>query len=101
MDLDTTRSRSAYEQIIEDFSKKKNKILIGTQMITKGLDFDHVSVVGILSADLMMNYPDFRAHERAFQMMEQVSGRAGRKNRKGRITDFPAGISSDTSGNRS
>ena len=83
MDLDTTRSRSAYEQIIEDFSKKKNKILIGTQMITKGLDFDHVSVVGILSADLMMNYPDFRAHERAFQMMEQVSGRAGRKNRKG------------------
>ncbi len=83
MDLDTTRSRTAYEQIIEDFSKNKNKILIGTQMITKGLDFDHVSVVGILSADQMMNYPDFRAHERAFQMMEQVSGRAGRKNHKG------------------
>lgn len=83
MDLDTTRSRNAYEQIIDDFSKGKNKILIGTQMITKGLDFDHVSVVGILSADLMMNFPDFRAHERAFQMMEQVSGRAGRKNKKG------------------
>ena len=83
MDFDTTRSRNAYEQIIDDFSKGKNKILIGTQMITKGLDFDHVSVVGILSADLMMNFPDFRAHERAFQMMEQVSGRAGRKNKKG------------------
>lgn len=83
MDLDTTRSRNAYEQIIDDFSKGKNKILIGTQMITKGLDFDHVSVVGILSADQMMNFPDFRAHERAFQMMEQVSGRAGRKNRNG------------------
>lgn len=83
MDLDTTRSRNAYEQIIDDFSKGKNKILIGTQMITKGLDFDWVSVVGILSADQMMNFPDFRAHERAFQMMEQVSGRAGRKNKKG------------------
>ena len=83
MDLDTTRSRNAYEQIIDDFSKGKNKILIGTQMITKGLDFDRVSVVGILSADKMMNFPDFRAHERAFQMMEQVSGRAGRKNKKG------------------
>ena len=83
MDLDTTRSRNAYEQIIDDFSKGKNKILIGTQMITKGLDFDRVSVVGILSADQMMNFPDFRAHERAFQMMEQVSGRAGRKNKKG------------------
>ena len=83
MDLDTTRSRNAYEQIIDDFSKGKNKILIGTQMVSKGLDFDHVSVVGILSADLMMNFPDFRAHERAFQMMEQVSGRAGRKNKKG------------------
>ena len=83
MDLDTTRSRNAYEQIIDDFSKGKNKILIGTQMITKGLDFDRVSVVGILSADQMMNFPDFRAHERAFQMMEQVSGRAGRKSKKG------------------
>ena len=83
MDLDTTRSRSSYEQIIEEFSQGKNKILIGTQMITKGLDFDRVSVVGILSADQMMNYPDFRSHERAFQMMEQVSGRAGRKDKKG------------------
>ena len=83
MDLDTTRTRSSYEQIIEEFSQGKNKILIGTQMITKGLDFDRVSVVGILSADQMMNYPDFRSHERAFQMMEQVSGRAGRKDKKG------------------
>ncbi len=83
MDLDTTRSRTAYEQIIEDFSHGKNKILIGTQMITKGLDFERVSVVGILSADQMMNYPDFRAHERAYQMMEQVSGRAGRKHGEG------------------
>ncbi len=72
-------------------------------MITKGLDFDHVSVVGILSADLMMNYPDFRAHERAFQMMEQVSGtsRSEKSEGSGRITDFAAGITSDTSGNRS
>lgn len=85
MDLDTTRSRNAYEQIIDEFAQRKSRILIGTQMVTKGLDFDHVSVVGILSADTMMNYPDFRAHERAFQMMAQVAGRAGRKHHKGTV----------------
>ena len=83
MDLDTTRTRKAYEQLIEDFERHKTQILVGTQMITKGLDFDNVSVVGILSADTMMNFPDFRAHERAFQLMSQVAGRAGRKKRQG------------------
>ena len=85
MDLDTTRSRRAYEQLIEDFEQKKVKILIGTQMITKGLDFDSVSVVGILNADNMLNYPDFRAYERSYQMMAQVSGRAGRKGKQGLV----------------
>lgn len=85
MDLDTTRSRKAYEQIISDFEQHKSRILIGTQMVTKGLDFDKVSVVGILSADTLLNYPDFRAHERAFQMMEQVAGRAGRKGKQGMV----------------
>lgn len=85
MDLDTTRTRSAYEKIIADFEQGKTNILIGTQMVSKGLDFDHVSVVGILNADTMMNYPDFRAYERAFQLMAQVSGRAGRKNKQGRV----------------
>lgn len=85
MDLDTTRTRSAYERIIADFEQGKTDILIGTQMVSKGLDFDHVSVVGILNADTMLNYPDFRAYERAFQLMAQVSGRAGRKNKRGRV----------------
>ena len=85
MDLDTTRTRTAYEKIIADFEAGKTNILIGTQMVSKGLDFDHVSVVGILNADTMMNYPDFRAYERAFQLMAQVSGRAGRKNKRGRV----------------
>ena len=80
MDLDTTRTRSAYERIIADFEQGKTEILIGTQKDSKGLDFDHVSVVGILNADTMLNYPDFRAYERAFQLMAQVAGRAGRKN---------------------
>ncbi|MCD7710334.1 MAG: primosomal protein N' [Porphyromonadaceae bacterium] len=83
MDFDSTRNRRAYEQIISDFEQQKSRILVGTQMVTKGLDFDHVSVVGILNADTLLNYPDFRAHERAFQMMEQVAGRAGRKNQQG------------------
>ena len=83
MDLDTTRTRTAYEQIIEDFEQQRTDVLIGTQMVSKGLDFDHVSVVGILNADTMMNFPDFRAYERAFQLMAQVAGRAGRKNRRG------------------
>ena len=85
MDLDTTRTRSAYEKIISDFQDAKTDILIGTQMVSKGLDFDHVSVVGILNADTMLNYPDFRAYERAFQLMAQVAGRAGRKNKRGRV----------------
>lgn len=85
MDLDTTRTRAAYEKIIADFVAGRTNILIGTQMVSKGLDFDHVSVVGILNADTMMNYPDFRAYERAFQLMAQVAGRAGRKNQRGRV----------------
>ena len=85
MDLDTTRTRTAYERIIHDFQQGRTDILIGTQMVSKGLDFDHVSVVGILNADSMMNYPDFRAYERAFQLMAQVAGRAGRKNKRGRV----------------
>ena len=85
MDLDTTRTRSAYEKIIADFEQGKTDILIGTQMVSKGLDFDHISVVGILNADTMLNYPDFRSYERAFQLMAQVAGRAGRKNKRGRV----------------
>lgn len=85
MDLDTTRTRTAYEKIIADFEQGKTDILIGTQMVSKGLDFDHVSVVGILNADTMLNYPDFRSHERAFQLMAQVAGRAGRKNKQGLV----------------
>lgn len=85
MDLDTTRSRTAYEKIISDFEEGRTDILIGTQMVSKGLDFDRVSVVGILNADSMLNYPDFRSHERAFQLMAQVAGRAGRRNRQGLV----------------
>ena len=85
MDLDTTRTRNAYERIISDFSAGRTNILIGTQMISKGLDFDKVSVVGIINADSMLNYPDFRAYEHAFMMMAQVSGRAGRKGKRGLV----------------
>ncbi len=85
MDLDTTHTRNAYERIIADFASGKTNLLIGTQMVTKGLDFDNVSVVGILSADTMLNQPDFRAYEHAFMMMTQVAGRAGRKGRRGRV----------------
>lgn len=85
MDLDTTRSRQAYERIINDFSSGRTNLLIGTQMISKGLDFDKVSVVGILNADTMLNYPDFRAYEHAYMMMSQVSGRAGRKGKRGLV----------------
>ena len=85
MDLDTTRTRNAYERIICDFSARRTNILIGTQMVSKGLDFDHVSVVGILNADAMLNQPDFRAYEHAYMMMSQVSGRAGRKNKRGLV----------------
>lgn len=85
MDLDTTRTRSAYERIIADFSAGRTNILIGTQMISKGLDFANVAVVGIINADAMLNYPDFRAYEYAFMMMTQVSGRAGRKGKQGLV----------------
>jgi len=85
MDLDTTRSKTAYQKIISDFEKQRTDILVGTQMVTKGLDFDRVSVVGILEADNMLTYPDFRAFERAFQVMAQVSGRAGRKEIPGKV----------------
>ena len=85
MDLDTTRSRMHYEHIISDFQHFKTDILVGTQMVTKGLDFERVSVVGILNASTMLNQPDFRSYERAFQMMEQVAGRAGRKDEQGYV----------------
>ncbi|MCD7851808.1 MAG: primosomal protein N' [Parabacteroides sp.] len=85
LDFDTARTRTAYERIIADFEKGKTQILIGTQMISKGLDFGNVSVVGILNADSLMNFPDFRAHERAFQLMVQVSGRAGRRDKRGTV----------------
>lgn len=85
MDLDTTRTRNAYERIIGDFGRSKTNILVGTQMISKGLDFEKVAVVGILDADSMLNYPDFRAYEHAFMMMSQVSGRAGRKGKQGLV----------------
>lgn len=85
LDLDTTRTRSSYEKIISDFESGRTHVLIGTQMVSKGLDFDHVSVVGILNADTMLNYPDFRAYERAYQLMAQVAGRAGRKGKQGKV----------------
>ena len=85
MDLDTTTSKKAYEQIIYEFESQQAQILIGTQIITKGLDFGNVGMVAILNADNLLNYPDFRAHERAFQMLTQVSGRAGRKGKQGLV----------------
>ena len=85
MDLDTAKTRLQHERIIDDFANRRADILIGTQMVTKGLDFDNVSVVGILDADLMLNLPDFRSYERAFQTLSQVAGRAGRKKRPGHV----------------
>ena len=85
MDLDTTRSKNSYARIIDEFSNRRTNILVGTQMVTKGLDFDAVSIVGILNADTMINFPDFRSHERAFDMLEQVSGRAGRAHKQGQV----------------
>ena len=85
MDLDSTRSKYAYENIITGFEQGEIDILIGTQMVSKGLDFDNVGLVGILNADNMLNYPDFRAFERSYQLMAQVSGRAGRKNKQGKV----------------
>ena len=85
MDLDTTRAKNSYQQIISDFEKQNTNVLVGTQMVTKGLDFANVSLVGIINADSIIHYPDFRAHERAYQMFVQVSGRAGRKGKKGKV----------------
>ncbi len=85
MDLDTTRSKNAYQRIITDFEERRIDILVGTQMVTKGLDFDHVSIVGILNADSLISFPDFRSFERSFQLMAQVSGRAGRKFGRGKV----------------
>ena len=85
MDLDTTRNKNSYDRIIDEFGKHKTNILVGTQMVTKGLDFDGVSIVGILNADTMINFPDFRSSERAFNMMEQVAGRSGRAHKQGKV----------------
>ncbi len=85
MDLDTTRKKMAYEKLIYKFENHELDILVGTQMVSKGLDFDNVSLVGVLNADSMLNYPDYRAYERSFQMMAQVSGRAGRKKKRGKV----------------
>ena len=85
MDLDTTRSKNSYDRIIDEFSQHRTNILVGTQMVTKGLDFNAVSIVGILNADTMINFPDCRSHERAFDMLEQVSGRAGRAHKQGQV----------------
>lgn len=85
MDMDTTRGKHAYARIISDFEEQRIDILVGTQMVTKGLDFDHVGLVGVLNADSLLNFPDFRAFERAYQLMAQVSGRAGRKGRRGLV----------------
>jgi primosomal protein N' (replication factor Y) (superfamily II helicase) len=85
MDLDSTRTKYAHQRIINDFEERRIQVLVGTQMVTKGLDFDNVSLVGILNADNMLNFPDFRSHERSYQLMEQVSGRAGRKAKQGKV----------------
>jgi len=85
LDYDTAKTRASFERILTDFEMGKIDVLVGTQMITKGLDFDNISLVGILNADKTLNFPDFRAHERAFQLFTQVCGRAGRKNKKGKM----------------
>ncbi|REJ83534.1 MAG: primosomal protein N' [Bacteroidetes bacterium] len=85
MDLDATRTKLSFQKIISDFEERQIDILVGTQMVTKGLDFDNVSTVGILNADQLLNFPDFRSFERSFQLMAQVSGRSGRKNKRGKV----------------
>jgi primosomal protein N' (replication factor Y) len=85
LDLDTTRTKNAYEEILDDFENRRIDILIGTQMVSKGLDFDNVSLVGILDADMLLKRPDFRAYERSYQLMSQVAGRAGRKEKRGKV----------------
>jgi primosomal protein N' (replication factor Y) len=85
MDQDTTRNKNSFANIIRAFEERRIDVLIGTQMISKGLDFENLTVVGVLNADNLLNYPDFRAHERSFQLMEQVSGRAGRRQKQGKV----------------
>lgn len=85
MDLDTTRTKGGYESILDSFATGETDILVGTQMVTKGLDFDRVSLVGVFDADRMMHFPDFRSHERAFQLITQVSGRSGRRETRGSV----------------
>lgn len=85
MDLDSTRNKDAYQEIIEEFARHETDILVGTQMVSKGLDFGDVRVVGVLNADTLLNFPDFRSNERAFNMLEQVAGRAGRRKEKGTV----------------
>ena len=85
MDLDTTRNKDAYQEIIEEFAKHETDILVGTQMVSKGLDFGDVRTVGVLNADTLLNFPDFRSNERAYNMLEQVAGRAGRRREKGSV----------------
>jgi primosomal protein N' (replication factor Y) len=85
MDADSTQNKNAFEKIIHNLETRKTDILVGTQMVAKGLDFEHVGLVGILNADNLINFPDFRAHERAYQLISQVSGRAGRKNKQGKV----------------
>ena len=85
MDLDTTRNKDSYQELIEGFSNHETDILVGTQMVSKGLDFGDVRVAGVINADTLLNFPDFRSNERAFNMLEQVSGRAGRRQEKGKV----------------
>jgi primosomal protein N' (replication factor Y) len=85
LDLDSTRTKNAMQQIIADFQDKKTQILIGTQMVAKGLDFDNVSLIGVINADTLLNYPDFRAFERSYQLLAQVAGRAGRRDKQGKV----------------
>lgn len=92
LDLDTTRTKTAYDKILTDFQEGRTNVLIGTQMISKGLDFDNVHVVGIMNADTMLNFPDFRSFERSFQLMSQVAGRAGRRGQQGQVILQTKGI---------
>ena len=85
LDLDSTRSKDGYKTILDKFAQREIDVLVGTQMVTKGLDFDNVSLVGILDADMMLRYPDFRSFERSYQLMSQVAGRAGRKHKRGKV----------------
>jgi primosomal protein N' (replication factor Y) len=85
MDLDTTRSKNSFQKLIADFEDAKIDILVGTQMVAKGLDFGNVTVIGIINADSLLNYPDFRAYEKSFQMLSQVAGRAGRRDKPGKV----------------